>query len=38
MNGLLAAVAIGCAAMLAAPPASAQQSINLLTGGTSGVG
>jgi len=37
MNGLLAAVAVGCVAMLAAPAARAQQSINLLTGGTSGV-
>ena len=37
MNGRLAAVAICCAAMLAAPPANAQQSLNMLTGGTSGV-
>jgi uncharacterized protein len=37
MNGLLAAIAVSCAALLAAPAAKAQQSINLLTGGTSGV-
>src|SRR5689334_19920675 len=37
MNGLLAAVAIGCVAVLAAPAARGQQPITMLTGGTSGV-
>jgi hypothetical protein len=29
MNGLLAAIAVGCVAMLASPGAPAQQSINI---------
>lgn len=37
MNGLLAAVTVAGAVMLAAPAARAQQSINVLTGGTSGI-
>jgi TRAP transporter TAXI family solute receptor len=37
MNGVLAGIAIGCATLLAAPAATAQTPINMLTGGTSGV-